>query len=265
MKKICFAILLVPFCLSGLHAQDKSLSAFQKKRLVWGADTLPYRILYPQKYKKHKVYPLIVFLHGSGERGSDNSLQLLHGGNLFVRKNIRKYFPAIVVFPQCPKDSAWSRYERTGPQREISFPENAGMTRPEEMVKYLIDSLVTAGVADDRRIYLGGLSLGGFGTYDLLTRYPDYFAAAFPICGAANIPVFLHTVHETPIWIFHGGKDDIVPPGFDRDLIKALMTRGQNNASYTEYPMANHNSWDSAFAEPKLLPWLFEQKKKRMP
>jgi predicted peptidase len=134
------------------------------------------------------------------------------------------------------------------------------------LVKNLVDSLTDNRIADDKRVYLGGLSLGGFGTYDLLCRYPDYFAAAFPICGAANIPKFLEEAKNVPLWIFHGALDNVVLPKEDRDLYMALMTRGVTTVSYTEYPQATHNSWDNAFAEPRLLPWLFSHKKRnRLP
>jgi predicted peptidase len=127
-----------------------------------------------------------------------------------------------------------------------------------------MDSLLERNMIDRKRVYLGGLSLGGFGTYDLLTRYPGYFTAAFPICGAANIPAFIERAGNVALWIFHGALDKSVPPTYDRELFKALMTRGRTNVIYTEYPNAAHNSWDSAFAEPKLLPWLFSNKKKHL-
>lgn len=260
MKKIGFAICVSLWGLS-LSAQ-KPTDAFQKKILVSGTDTLRYRILYPERYKKRKTYPLIVFLHGSGERGRDNEAQLLHGGSLFVKEEIRKHFPAIVIFPQCPPDSAWSRFRRSANSSQREFLANAEPPVPQQLVKKLVDSFVVNGLADERRLYLGGLSLGGFGTYDLLVRYPDYFTAAFPICGAANIPLFLEKSAHIPLWIFHGGMDNVVPPATDRDLFKAMTTRGIGTVMYTEYPQAGHNSWDSAFAEPKLLPWLFSNKKK---
>lgn len=251
---ICFCLLLQP-----LAAQQ---DLFQKKTLISGTDTLQYRILYPEKYKKRKSYPLIVFLHGSGERGRDNEAQLTHGAKLFLREDIRKHFPAIVIFPQCPKDSSWAKYRRSNSSagRELVSGETAPV--PQQLVKKLVDSLIADRKADERRIYLGGLSMGGFGTYDLLTRYPDFFTAAFPICGIANIPLFLERSTQVPLWIFHGGADNVVPPNADRDLFKAMMTRGVKTVMYTEYPTAGHNSWDSAFAEPQLLPWLFTQKKK---
>ncbi|MES2003708.1 MAG: PHB depolymerase family esterase [Bacteroidota bacterium] len=260
MRKILFAVCMFCFFQS-LSAQE--LNLFEKKEFINGKDTLRYRILYPPKYKKRKSYPLIVFLHGSGERGRDNEAQLIHGGNLFVKEIIRKNFPAIVVFPQCPADSTWSRFKRVGNSVEREFLRDEMPPVPQQLVKQLIDSLVINRIADDRRLYLGGLSLGGFGVYDLLTRYPDYFAAAFPICGAANIPLFLEKATRVPLWIFHGAMDNTVSPKEDRELFKAMLTRGIKSVQYTEYPKAGHNSWDSAFAEPKLLPWLFTNKKKR--
>ncbi len=258
--KPLFTMLAVMCCIQIVSAQD--LSAFEKKEFIKGKDTLRYRILYPEKYKKRKSYPLVLFLHGSGERGRDNEAQLLHGGKLFVDEKIRKHFPAIVIFPQCPPDSTWARYKRApNSDVRIFLPDQAAAT-PQILVKQLVDSLSQNFIVDERRLYLGGLSLGGFGTYDLLTRFPDYFTAAFPICGEANIPLFLERATQVPLWIFHGALDNSVSPKADRELFKAMMTRGAKTVMYTEYPQAGHNSWDSAFAEPKLLPWLFSNKKK---
>lgn len=260
MKKIVLLIAL----LAGMHSlQAQDLSAYQKKTLVRGADTLRYRILYPENYKSSKTYPLIVFLHGAGERGTDNEAQLSHGGALFLKDSLRKQFPAIVIFPQCPPDSFWNRFTM---QMDTTAAFNqslnrADLTTPERLVKVLMDSLADNKIADKKRIYIGGLSLGGFGTYDLVIHYPNYFAAAFPICGQANLQVYMEKAAGVPVWIFHGALDNVVDPQPDRNLIKALQNAGVKNAKYTEYPNANHNSWDSAFAEPDLLPWLFSFKK----
>jgi predicted peptidase len=260
MKKL---ITTTIFLVSCLYTQAQNLDLYEKKMLVRGKDTLRYRILYPENYKPRKAYPLIVFLHGSGERGRDNEAQLMHGGNLFAKDMIRQHFPAIVIFPQCPSDSAWARNRRIPNNDERVFLSDEAPPVPQQLVKHLMDSLLLHKLVDSKRIYLGGLSLGGFGTYDMLTRYPGYFTAAFPICGACNIPAYLERAGNTPLWIFHGALDNVVPPTSDRELYKALMTRGDVNVTYTEYPQATHNSWDSAFAEPKLLPWLFMKKKKR--
>lgn len=259
MKKLIAALLLLA-CVQQLNAQD--LSLYQKKIFIRGSDTLRYRILYPVHYRKGKKYPLIVFLHGSGERGYDNEAQLLHGGDLFIKDRIRNNFKAIVIFPQCPPNKAWSNLKRGVNGGNWGFLPEEPPPVTQVMVKSLIDSFADAGRINTRRIYLGGLSLGGMGTYDMVGRNPGYFAAAFPICGACDIPWFLNNSGGIPLWIFHGGKDNVVPPDSDRDLFKALMTRGATNVLYTEYPNATHNSWDSAFAEPKLLPWIFSNKKR---
>jgi len=258
MRKL-FGLIGMIACCHCIVAQD--LSLYQKRMLIRGHDTLRYRILYPENYHKSKKYPLIVFLHGSGERGRDNEAQLMHGGALFVKPEIRRNFPAIVIFPQCPPNVAWSNfmYEKGA----WTFITDGQQPAPQQLVKQLIDSLADRRVINKKRIYLGGLSLGGIGTYDMLGRYPGYFSAAFPICGACNIPWFLEHANNVPMWIFHGGKDNVVPPDSDRELFKALMTRGATDVMYTEYPQAGHNSWDSAFAEPKLLPWLFSDRKRK--
>jgi predicted peptidase len=262
MNKLLASLIgfLFVFCSS---AQEVAL--FEKKVLISGIDTLRYRILYPENYRAGKSYPLIVFLHGSGERGNDNELQLKHGGKLFAREDIRNNHAAIVVFPQCPKDSAWSRFKRGQKMNEWYYDATLTATTPALLVKKLMDSLINTGKADKKRMYIGGLSLGGMGTYDMLVRYPGYFAAAFPICGATDVNAFLSQAGPVPMWIFHGAEDVVVPPTFNRELYKGLMEKGARNVRYTEYPGVNHNSWDNAFAEADLLPWIMSKKKKKNP
>jgi predicted peptidase len=243
-------------------AHDQDFSAYQKSMLVEGKDTLRYRILYPLNYQQGTIYPVIIILHGSGERGRNNESQLAHGADLFLKPEIRQKYPAIVIFPQCPDDTVWSYFQsKESPDSKhdiLTFPFQSNPAFPERMVKELTDDLINKGEADPHRIYLGGLSLGGFGTYDLLIRYPGYYAAAFPICGACNVSLFAKKAKKTPLWIFHGAKDDVVDPAFDRELFLKLKN-AHAPVKYTEFPEANHNSWDPAFAEPDLLPWLFAQ------
>jgi predicted peptidase len=259
-----FLLLLISaVCCNLLKGQDFSL--YEKKTLISGGDTLQYRIAYPVNYRVDKAYPLIVFLHGSGERGNDNELQLKHGGKLFAREDIRNNHTAIVIFPQCPKDSAWSRFKRGKKINEWIYDANPAATTPALLVKKLMDSLILNGIAQRNKIYIGGLSLGGMGTYDMLARYPGYFAAAFPICGATDVNAFLTKAAPVPMWMFHGADDVVVPPTFNRELYKGLMEKGARKVKYTEYPGVNHNSWDNAFAEPELLSWLMSNKKKKNP
>lgn len=262
MKRIVSLILLA-INIQCSPAQD--INAYKKALFTQGHDTLRYRIMYPPNYKPGKSYPLVVFLHGAGERGNDNEKQLWHGADLFLRDTVQEKFPAIVVFPQCPVDSSWSRFTKmtdtTTPDVRNRALNTYALTTPERLVKLLINDLVQRKVADKNRIYLGGLSLGGFGVYDLVIHYPKYFAAAFTISAQANVKLYTQKAPHFPIWIFHGDSDNTISVQPDRDLYNALQGMGAKNVKYTEYPGVQHNSWDNAFAEPDLLPWLFSFKK----
>ncbi len=259
MKKTSFLFVAIIFSIH-LFAQDFNL--YEKKTLIEGDDTLRYRILYPENYNKNKSYPLIIFLHGIGERGYDNEAQLIHGGSLFLKDSLRKTFPAIVIFPQCPPTTIWGGMTPSisgAGKYQLSETFLLNPSTEEKLVKKLIDNLIEKKVVDRKRIYIGGLSMGGFGAYDMLTRYGNYFAAAFVICGQSHVDMMVNSAKKIPLWIFHGAKDNIVSIEADRELYKALIDAGDKKVMYTEYPNANHDSWDSAFAEPQLLPWLFKQ------
>lgn len=261
MKKIMIALLLFMF-MNNLEAQYKDL--YEKKEFIAGSDTLRYRILYPLNYEAGKKYPLILFLHGSGERGNDNEAQLVHGGMLFADSANRQRFPAIVIFPQCPADDFWARLSRdahkTDSLGQFTFESGQPIGKSLGLVSRLLDSLVAAKLANTKKIYLGGLSMGGMGTFELLWRKPNFFAAAFPICGGGDPKQAALYGKKFPIWIFHGGSDPVVPVSNSRLMNNVLKTAGAK-VKYTEYPGIGHNSWDNAFAEPELLPWLFKQKK----
>lgn len=253
-------LLLLVFLLGAALVKAQDFSAYQSKFFIRGNDTLRYRILYPENYKKNRAYSLVMFLHGAGERGNDNEAQLKNGGALFLKPENRKYFKSIVIFPQCPANKSWSRFKRV----DGKMTTDSGSEPPveQQLVKTLMDSMLLNRHILERQIYLGGLSMGAFGSYDMLIRNPDYFAAAFPICGIADIPTFVQKAKDVPMWIFHGEKDPVVSPEPNRELYKALMTAGATDITYSEYPGIAHDSWNNAFAEPKLLPWLFSHKKK---
>ena len=152
MKKGLLSLCSLLICLL-LQAQDISL--FEKKLFLSGQDTLRYRILYPVNYQSDKAYPLIVFMHGSGERGNDNELQLKHGGKLFVREDIRTNYPAIVIFPQCPNDSAWSRFRKGAKSNDWVFDASLSASRPALLLKELMDQLLQQKKVEAKRIYIG--------------------------------------------------------------------------------------------------------------
>lgn len=268
MKKVILLLILV-LCIHTLKAQD--FSAYKKELFIQGADTLRYRILFPENYDSKKLYPLLVYLHGAGFRGNDNEQQITGSsryygaGKNFLTDSVRKKYPALVVFPQCPADSMWFNIP-PGPPYDTTVAFNHKMntmalSTPERLVKLLMDSLVDHKLADRKRIYLGGCSLGGFGTYDLVAHYPGYFAAAFPICGQGNTMLYPKVASNVPVWIFHGSADDVINPWPDRSMIKALQQAGAKNAKYTEYPGLKHDIEASVFAEPGLFAWLFSFKK----
>lgn len=237
-----------------------------KQEYIKGGDTLRYRIMYPLNYDAKKQYPLVLFLHGAGERGNNNEVQLVHGAKMFADTANRTRFPAIVVFPQCPITDFWANIKFLKAQTD-STPnqfEYASSGEPRKglaLVSQLMDSLAKLKTVNSNRIYIGGLSMGGMGTFELLWRKPGFFAAAFPICGGGapgTAPVY---GKNFPIWIFHGAKDPVVDVNDSRKMVDALKAAGAQ-VKYSEYPEAGHDSWNNAFAEPDLLPWLFKQQKK---
>jgi predicted peptidase len=262
MKKVGIVFLLVTACMS-VSAQD--FSKFQKNIYTAGSHTLPYRILFPQNYDSTKQYPLVIFLHGAGQRGNDNQKQLLHGASLFLNDANRTRFPAIVIFPQCSLNDFWARTRilRTSTDStpfKFEYLTDVPMNKGLNLVSQLLDSFASEKNIDNKRIYIGGLSMGGMGTFELLWRKPGFFAAAFPICGGGNPSSASSYGKGFPLWIFHGDKDPVVDVNDSRKMVWALKI-AEANAKYTEYPGVKHDSWKKAFQEPQLLPWLFGQKK----
>lgn len=256
MKTSSLLLLLILLLTGSLHAQD--LSLFQKRWLVQGGDTLPYRVLLPENYDAAKSYPVLFFLHGGGERGRDNEKQLTHGARLFVRDDVRRAYPAIVIFPQCPATSYWSnvlRLNDAAGKRRFHFLEEGEPTRAMVLLQQLVAYAISEYKPPKDEVYVGGLSMGGMGTYELVRRLPGTFRRAFAICGGAD-PATAKKLRKTDWWIFHGLKDDVVDPQFSQAMADALKRR-RAKVRLTLYPEANHNSWDPAFAEPSLLPWLF--------
>lgn len=220
-------------------------------------NTLPYQVLYPENYDSTQKFPLLVFLHGAGERGNDNEKQLTHGRD-FLINNFHAKFPAIVIVPQCPQDSYWSNVQShdDGFGRTFKFGLADEPTVAMETLIYLIQDWLVSGKVDTKQVYAGGLSMGGMGTYELLWRMPGTFAAAFPICGGGDVNKLAHYTKNTALWVFHGAEDNVVPPYFSRDMNSALQQEGVE-VKYTEYTGVEHNSWDNVFVEGELVPWLF--------
>lgn len=246
-----------------LTANAQDLSLYQAKIFIsQKGDTLPYRILFPENYDRSKEYPLILFLHGAGERGRDNQKQLVHGSKLFLDSLNRKNFPAIVIFPQCPAGNYWASVLIDRSQAPLSltfdynYPPTSALTSATELVQKIIREESVA----EKQVYAIGLSMGGMGTFEILYRNPKMFAAAVPICGGGDTRKYDKKVKKIPFWIFHGAKDAVVDVRHSREMVSRLKIL-KADVNYTEYPDVNHNSWDYAFAEPELLKWLFSHKR----
>lgn len=259
MKNLIFLLSVILFAVPTIKAQD--ISAYKKEQLINGSDTLPYRILYPESFDKAKKYPVLFFLHGRGESGNDNSKQLTHGAKLFTSENFKNSQQAIIIFPQCAEDSYWSNVDIdvADGKRFFTFLKGGSPTKSMNLLLKLVDQIEKESFTDRSRIYVGGLSMGGMGTFEILRRKPKTFAGAFAICGGDN-PENAKKYKNVPLWIFHGGLDDVVNPQLSYAVFRELR-RLKHEPKFTIYPKANHNSWDSAFAEPNFLNWVFSQKK----
>ncbi len=220
---------------------------------------LNYRQLKPAETAEGKRYPLVIFLHGLGERGTDNENQLFHGSQMFLNPVTREKYPAYVIFPQCPKSAFWA-YKDIPSSFETLKAEDP-MPAPFKALKELIDTYLTYPYIDKSRVYIMGLSMGGMATYDMVARFPDIFAAAIPICGAVE-PERLEGLEGVSFRIFHGDADTTVPVECSRKAYKALK-KSRCKVEYFEFPGCGHGSWNPAFSKDDFMDWLFKQKKSR--
>ena len=248
--------LLIMFASNALVAQQE---LFSKELFIHNGDTLKYRLLLPKGFSENKQYPLVLFLHGAGERGNDNESQLIHGSNLFLDNYNTNEFPAIIVLPQCPKDDYWANVKRDYSKKGLEKFKFKRLGKPTKSMKLVLDfmgDLTSKPYVKKDQVYVGGLSMGGMGTFEIINRRPDMFAAAFPICGGGNPKSVRRYANKLALWVFHGGVDDVVTPYFSLRMVTALQKR-RADVRLTYFENDNHNSWDSTFSEPKLLTWLF--------
>jgi len=203
--------------------------------------TLDYLLYLPAGYEQKSSWPLVIFLHGAGERGDDLNLVKKHGPPKLIEQG--KSFPFIVASPQCPKDGWWHWQ-----LRELTA---------------LVDEIAAKHKVDQDRIYLTGLSMGGFGTWALAAYAPDRFAAIIPICGGGEVISTRRLMHM-PTWAFHGAKDPVVPLKRSEEMVEALK-RTNDQVKFTVYPEALHDSWTATYDNPEVYEWLLQQKRKPSP
>ncbi|MBR5519414.1 MAG: dienelactone hydrolase family protein, partial [Clostridia bacterium] len=192
-----------------------------------------YAISLPEGYTKEKQYPILFFLHGAGERGDDPSVLYVHGPLKKIARG--ETFDCIVVAPQCPEGSYWITETQT--------------------LKLFMDTICEEYNVDRKRVYLTGLSMGGFGTWMMGTRYPDYFAAIIPICGG-GMPWAAWTMSKLPIWAFHGTADTAVAPHCSVEMVEAVNIDG-GIAKLTMYEGVGHDCWTETYDNPEVWQWLF--------
>jgi len=199
--------------------------------------TLNYLVYLPPEYNtsEETKWPLILFLHGAGERGDSLNRVKKHGPPKLVEEG--KDFEFIIISPQCPARQWWSA----------------------ELLNRLLDEVIGKYRVDEERIYVTGLSMGGFGTWDLASEYPQRFAAIAPICGGGH-PELAWNMRHLPVWVFHGAKDEVVSIGLSDIMVKSLK-KYNNKVKYTVYPEATHDSWTETYDNPELYEWFLQNKK----
>ncbi|HEY0715962.1 MAG TPA: PHB depolymerase family esterase, partial [Polyangia bacterium] len=218
---------------------------------------LPYRLYVPRDYLQSRRYPLLVVLHGAGERGSDNEAHLGNGVLAFCDAALQKKTPAFVVYPQCPVGAQW-----------VETPWDVGhydqgkvpLSQPLRTLLQLVAALATEFTLDPGRQLLAGLSMGGYGVWDLVTRFPERYAGAVAICGGGD-PSQAARAKSVPIWAFHGAADDVVPVAGSRQMVQALKKAG-GKVKYTEWAGKGHHIWEKVFADRAVLSWLLTQQRK---
>jgi predicted peptidase len=264
LRKLALAVAILAAVLAGAvpAAARKAETGFLDRTVTVQGITYRYQVYVPQTWTKQQKWPVILFLHGYGERG-DNGLRQTDVGLAHAIRVSPKPLPFVIVMPQC-----------------LSGQHLWVEPAMEEQALAALDQSIREFNGDRARVYLTGLSMGGYGTWDMAARYAGRFAAYVPICGGIKAPPTGPSLHvsliddpkvtdpyaemarrigKTPVWICHGADDPIVPVEEARKMAEALKAAG-GNVKYTEYPGTGHNSWDKAYAEPELFPWLLEQR-----
>lgn len=199
--------------------------------------SINFLLYLPKDYgQKVEPWPLILFLHGGGECGNDLEVVKRNGIPKIVEE--MEDFPFIAISPQCSEGTRWGNHLET--------------------LIMLLDNIIEKYNVDKKRVYLTGISMGGYGTWRLAANYPEKFDAIVPICGGGD-PQWAQFLKDTPIWVFHGAKDDIIPISESEIMVNALRELG-NNVKFTVYPEAGHDSWIKAYEEPELYKWFLDQK-----
>ena len=258
LKRINAFLLVMLFFLNCSFGQKKIIPDYKKFSASEG--NLNYRILFPNNFDDSNKYPLHIFLHGIGERGSDNELQLTYVDKVFLNQKNYENYPAIIVFPQAPLDDNWSSRTMSNNKIRQSFPENSSPTNSLSLVIKLMDSLINEKYVDNKKVYLSGLSNGGMGSFELLKNRPNMFASAVIICGGGNPLWAKEFAKLTPVWIAHGSDDIDVHPSLSINMADAIIKYG-GSPKLTLFENVAHDSWNNIFEDPEYLEWIYSYSK----
>lgn len=245
-------VVTILFCIGTILNVQCQSSLFSYEHFVHNGDTLKYRLLISD-YDTVSKYPLVVFLHGAGERGNDNEAQLKWGVQNFASDQVMMMHKPIVIAPQCPLNMTWRDFTSSDMALQSS------PTKPMKLLLELINESIAKMSIDTDRIYITGLSMGGYGTFDAISRLPHLFAAAVPICGAGDIAQ-AEAISHIPMWMFHGGLDTTVDPKYTQNMYNALIKVGAH-PGVTIYPDVGHFAWIPAYDDSNMIDWLFKQTK----
>lgn len=215
-----------------------------------------WRLLRPASIEPGRRYPVVLFLHGAGERGDDNVMQLKYLPTWMIEPANRERYPCFLIAPQCRTDGRWA--DVAWAARESS-PQASSPTTDMAAAIAALDAVLDREPADATRIYVTGLSMGGFGTWDLAARTPERFAAILPICGGYDERTAARIV-ALPTWVAHGDADKAVPVERSRSMVAALKAAG-GMPTYVEMPGVGHDSWTPTYRDPAALDWLFRQRR----
>lgn len=253
---------LAVFTATPANAVDSHLDQYTEQTFVdAGGREHRYRLLFPAGYDKNvvKAYPLVLLLHGAGERGEDNFAPLKHGAAEFARPDRQAEYPCFVLVPQVPKDQKWVDTDWSHADGKGTFPDSHSPAYAAALgaVKRWINS----GHVDPSRVYVTGLSMGGYGTWYAAAASKDVFAAAVPICGGGD-PTWAQRYQGMPIWAFHGTEDKAVPVVRSQEMIDALAKVAHKPETiYTAYEGGGHDVWTETYRRDDLFRWLFSQRR----
>lgn len=243
----------VPIRIDTIIVYDNSTTTL-KCIYKYESDSLLFRLSLPKDYDSSKSFPLLLFFHGAGERGDDNVSQM-NSISDFIESDLFQKQSSFVILPQCPAGEKWVDADWTQLKSTFKDVPEKSMSLTIKLLNRILDNYKV----DTNRLYVMGLSMGGFGTWDIITRMPDKFAAAVPICGGGDEEQAFK-LSNIPIWAFHGSKDKLVNVSRSRNIISKVKTLNRD-VIYTEYENVGHNAWSYAFKDSKLINWIYSKSK----